>query len=281
MSGATLGQALRAATARLAQAGVEGAARDATLLLAHGLGIEPMHVPLEAGRVLTRAEEATIEALIARRAGREPVSKIIGTREFWGRSFRVTADVLDPRPDTETLIELALAGPQPERLLDLGTGTGIIPITLLSEWPEARGVACDISEAALAVARENAASHGVKRLELILSDWFDGVEGRFDLITSNPPYISAEEMETLAPEVHDHDPHLALTPGGDGLEPYRVIARQTVRFLTPNGRLLLEIGHLQGPDVAQILRNHGFRAVDIHPDLAGKDRIVSALAPEN
>lgn len=281
MSGATLGQALWAATARLTEGGVEGAARDATLLLAHGLGIEPMHVPLEAGRVLTRAEEATIEALIARRAGREPVSKIIGTREFWGRSFRVTADVLDPRPDTETLIELALAGPQPERLLDLGTGTGIIPITLLSEWPEARGVACDISEAALAVARENAASHGVERLELILSDWFDGVEGRFDLITSNPPYISAEEMETLAPEVHDHDPHLALTPGGDGLEPYRVIARQAVRFLTPNGRLLLEIGHLQGPDVAQILRNHGFRAVDIHPDLAGKDRIVSALAPEN
>jgi release factor glutamine methyltransferase len=217
-------EALRDATARLQAAGVEGAARDARRLLAHALGIAP---DVLAGRMADPMPEAAAHAfaaLVARRAAREPVSHLTGARAFWGREFLVTRDVLDPRPETETLVALALAEPF-RRVLDLGTGSGCILVTLLAEGPGAQGVGTDISAQALVVAGENAARHGVaERLVLTPSDWFGDIGGRYDLIVSNPPYIAADEMAGLAPEVRDHEPRLALTDGADGLTAYRAIA---------------------------------------------------------
>lgn len=276
----TRGDALALGVSRLRAGGIEGAARDAQLLLAHVLGVEVMRLSLERGEAVGASDMAAFEAALERRVAREPVSKIIGQRGFWGRDFIVTADVLDPRPETETLIAEALAGPAPARLLDLGTGTGILAVTLLAEWPEARGVATDLSQAALDVAARNAARHGVAdRLTLVRSDWFAEVHGTFDLIVSNPPYISEAEMSGLAPEVRGHDPHMALTPGGDGLDPYRVIAAGAGDHLAPGGRLLVEIGSGQGADVQAIFAAAGLEDVRCHPDMDGRDRVVGAVAP--
>lgn len=276
----TVAQALRAGGARLAEAGNE--AGDARYLLAHVLGVTRDRLVLLGADTLSEAQAQTFDTALSRRIAHEPVAKIIGQRVFWGRDFRVTGDVLDPRPDTETLIAEALAGPVPARVLDLGTGSGCIALTLLAEWPQAQGVATDISPAALEVAAGNAAALGVAaRARLILSDWFADVDGLFDLIVSNPPYISAEEMAELAPEVRDHDPHLALSPGGDGLAPYRVIAAQGQEYLAEGGRLLLEIGWKQGADVAALLAVQGWRDIRILPDLDGRDRVVAATRGPN
>lgn len=276
----TVAQALRAGAARLAEAGIE--AGDARYLLAHVLGVTRDRLVLLGADTLSEAQAQAFDTALSRRIVHEPVAKIIGQRVFWGRSFRVTGDVLDPRPDTETLIAEALAGPVPARVLDLGTGSGCIALTLLAEWPQAQGVATDISPAALEVATGNAAALGVAaRARLILSDWFADVDGMFDLIVSNPPYISAEEMADLAPEVLDHDPHLALSPGGDGLAPYRVIAARGQEYLAEGGRLLLEIGWKQGADVAALLAVQGWRDIRILPDLDGRDRVVAATRGPN
>jgi release factor glutamine methyltransferase len=273
-------EALRDATARLQAAGVEGAARDARRLLAHALGIAP---DVLAGRMADPMPEAAAHAfaaLVARRAAREPVSHLTGARAFWGREFLVTRDVLDPRPETETLVALALAEPF-RRVLDLGTGSGCILVTLLAEGPGAQGVGTDISAQALVVAGENAARHGVaERLVLTPSDWFGDIGGRYDLIVSNPPYIAADEMAGLAPEVRDHEPRLALTDGADGLTAYRAIAARAARFLTPWGRLLVEIGPGQGQAVSRLFAEAGLERVAIHTDLDGRDRVVSARHPQ-
>ncbi|MBV7409757.1 peptide chain release factor N(5)-glutamine methyltransferase [Maritimibacter sp. DP1N21-5] len=272
--------ALRRGVGRLSEAGIEGANRDADRLLAHVLGVEAPMVRLGALHALTEEEARAFDAAVDRRVKREPVSRIVGRRLFWGRWFEVTPDVLDPRPETEGIIALVAEGPAPSRLLDLGTGSGILAVTLLAEYEAAQGVATDISPGALEAAARNAAMHGVAgRLELRRSDWFAGVEGTFDLIVSNPPYIAADELPDLAPEVLNHDPDLALTPGGDGLSPYRVIAGDARDHLEPGGRLLVEIGHRQGASVCDIFRQAGLDAVTVHPDMEGKDRIVSALAP--
>jgi release factor glutamine methyltransferase len=239
---------------------------------------------LEAARQLDAAgidgSAGDARALLARRAAREPVAKILGRRVFWGRDFEVTADVLDPRPETECLIAEALAGPKPLTLLDLGTGSGILAVTLLAEWPEVRGVATDLSEAALAVAARNAARAGVAaRLDLIRADWFAGVTGVFDLIVSNPPYIGVDEMAGLMPEVRAHDPRLALTDEADGLTAYRAIAGGAGAHLRPGGRLMVEIGWRQGAAVADLLRAAGFEAVAVLPDLEGRDRVVRGVWP--
>jgi release factor glutamine methyltransferase len=272
-------EALRAAAARLAEAGVEGAGRDARRLLAHALGVAP---DVLAGRLsdpLPDGPAAVFDALVARRSAREPVSHLTGVRAFWGRDFRVTRDVLDPRPETETLVGLALAEPF-SRVLDLGTGSGCILVTLLAERPGAGGVGTDVSPEALLVAGENAAAHGVAdRLVLPLSDWFGDIGGRFDLIVSNPPYIAAGEMPGLAPEVRDHEPHLALTDGGDGLAAYRAIAAGARDHLTPGGRVLVEIGPTQGAAVFRLFEAGGLERVAIHPDLDERDRVVSARRP--
>ena len=266
---------LRSGAARLAEAGID--AGDARHLLAFALGVSRDRLVLMGSDLMPAEAAARFDAALTRRIAREPVSKIVGTRAFWGREFRVTPDVLDPRPETETLIAEALAGPAPARLLDLGTGTGCIALTLLAEWPRARGVACDLSAAALEVAAENARRLGVEgRVDLRLSDWFAAVDGVFDLIVSNPPYITAQEMTELSPEVLGHDPHMALTPGGDGLEPYRVIARDGAAYLAPEGRVLAEIGWKQGPDVAALFAQNGWRDIRVLPDLDGRDRVVAA-----
>lgn len=270
-------EAIRRATARLAAAGVEGAARDARWLLAHALGVDPGAVAARLGDPLAPGAEAAFETAVAARAARQPLSQITGRREFWGRSFRVTPDVLDPRPETETLIALALSEPF-ARVLDLGTGSGCLLVTLLAERPGATGIGTDISRPALSVAGGNAVAHGVAdRAAFVAADWFDGIAGPFDLIVSNPPYISAAEMAGLAPEVRDWEPHGALTDGGDGLSAYRVIAAGVQPRLAPGGRLIVETGAGQAARVAAIFRDAGLARVAVHPDMDGRHRAVSAL----
>lgn len=268
----TVAQALRAAAAALAD---YDAMRGARLLMAHHLGVTAERLLLADHAALPDADGWA--RLIARRLAGEPLTRIIGARDFWGRTFRVTPAVLDPRPDTETLIAAVLKGPAPARLLDLGTGSGILAVTLLAEWPMAHGVATDISAAALAVAGDNAQRHGVAaRLDLRQADWWDGMTGQFDLIVANPPYIAAAEMPGLAPEVRDHDPQLALTDGVDGLTAYRVIIAGLVAHLAPGGRVALEIGWTQGAVVAGMLADAGLTDITLHPDMETRDRVVTA-----
>ncbi|MCW1934188.1 peptide chain release factor N(5)-glutamine methyltransferase [Pararhodobacter zhoushanensis] len=271
----TAAEALRTAVAQLAAAGVPDPARDARLLLAHAMGIAPDRVTLHLPDALSPDASARYADALARRSARHPVSHITGQRLFWGRSFRVTPDVLDPRPETETLIAEALSRPF-TRVLDLGTGSGAILLTLLAERPLATGLATDLSPAALTVAQVNAEALALTpRARFTLSDWLASVEGLFDLIVSNPPYIAESEMTALSPEVL-HEPRMALTPGGDGLAPYRALASAAPRHLTPGGRLMVEIGPTQGEQVAELFAGGGLQAVQILPDLDGRDRVVSA-----
>lgn len=254
----------------------EGAVGDARLLLAHTMGIDR---GLLGARLMDTLDEEQItryNQAIDRRAQRQPVAQIIGRREFWGRNFSVTPDVLDPRPDTEALIEIALADGKASNILDMGTGSGCILLTLLAEWPDAVGQGIDQSEKALNVAFENANDLGLAdRAEFIQSDWFSNITGLFDLIVSNPPYITEDAMKTVAPEVRDWEPRMALTPEGDGLDAYRTIAKHAQQYLTPDGRLFLEIGWDQAHAVLEIFTNEGFVEGVCHKDLAGKDRVIA------
>lgn len=269
----TLAEALRLGVARLTAAGVPGAAGDARLLLADAAGVAPDRLTLHLPDALPADAAARYDRALSARAARQPVSQIIGHRLFWGRRFRVTSDVLDPRPETEMLVASALAGPF-RRLLDLGTGSGAIALTLLAERPETRAVATDLSAAALAVARHNAERlQAADRVTFLRADWFSGIEGRFDLIVSNPPYIAEAEMAGLAPELA-WEPRLALTPGGDGLDAYRAIAGGAPAHLLPGGRLLVEIGPTQGAAVSALFRSAGLTGIEVLPDLDGRDRVV-------
>lgn len=272
-------QAVAAAVARLRNCGVADAPRDARLLLAHALQVPRDRV------TLTLSEDLSVDAMdrfdraVEARAARQPLSQIVGSRLFWGRDFRVSSDVLDPRPETETLIAEALLWPA-ANVLDLGTGSGCILLTLLAEWPDAHGVGTDISPPALAVAAENANRLGLSdRAELRDADWFEGVSGSFDLIVSNPPYVTAAEMDDLQPEVRDWEPEFALTPGGDGLAAYRKILPGAVALLAPAGRILLEIGPEQGLQVLAIGADAGFVEGRVIADLDGRDRVVSFTSP--
>lgn len=271
--------ALAAAVPRLRAAGVEDAPRDARLLMAHALGVAPDRLALHIGEAMTEAQAQVFAAAVAARAGRKPLSQITGRRLFWGRSFRVTADTLDPRPETETLVAEALAGSF-SSVLDIGTGTGCILLTLLAERPGATGLGTDISAAALAVAQENAAALELAaRAGFRQGSWLEGIEDRFDLIVSNPPYIGAGEMAALAPEVRDHEPRGALTDGADGLTAYRALAAQAPAALVPGGRLLVEIGPAQGRAVAALFAAAGLGDIRILPDMDGRDRVVAARRP--
>ena len=277
--GGTAAQAMAKATARLRAAGVSDPARDARILLAHAARIEASRVTLIAPEELLPEVAERYEQLIALRAIRVPVSHLIGEREFYGRRFKVSGDVLDPRPETECLIEAALAQPF-ERVLDLGLGSGCILVTLLAEQPRASGLGVDLSEAACLQASANAVLHRVEdRIEILQSDWFEKVEGAFDLIVSNPPYIALSEMEHLSPEVRGHEPDMALTDGGDGLAAYRVIAAEVRNHLLAGGRLLLEIGPTQGQAVSDLLASAGLEQIRVLPDLDGRDRVVFAQNP--
>ncbi|SDY08950.1 peptide chain release factor N(5)-glutamine methyltransferase [Citreimonas salinaria] len=273
---------LAEATARLQAAGVPDAARDARRLLAHALGVAQGRLTLVLGDPVTADGAARFDALVARRSAREPVSHLTGTRTFWGRDFIVTPDVLDPRPETETLVAAALQAPF-ARVLDLGTGSGCILLTLLAERPVARGAGCDLSEAALAVAARNREALGLgDRATLRAGDWFAALEAgtaRFDLIVSNPPYIAASEMPALAPETRDHEPRGALTDEGDGLAAYRTIAAGAGAWLVPGGRLMVEIGPTQAGAVAALFGGAGLADVAVLPDMDGRDRVVVATAP--
>ena len=260
---------------QLTDAGVPDAPRDARRLLAHAVGIEAGRLTLILPEPVTQEAEARFAALLQRRAGREPVSHLLGYREFYGRRFKVTRNVLDPRPETEILIEVALQDAFAS-VIDLGTGSGCILLTLLAEMPEARGVGTDLSEDACRVAEDNMHALDLgERAAILRTSWADGIEGQVDLVVSNPPYIGLDEMDSLSPEVHDHEPHMALTDGGDGLSAYREISQQAAGLLRVGGRLIVEIGPTQAVAVAQMFADNGFEKVRVIQDLDGRDRVVS------
>jgi len=276
---ATVGTALDAAVRRLYAAGIDTARLDARLLLGDVLKLETADLVAHPERALAAPEGERFRDLIERRCRHQPVSQLLARREFWGLSFRVTADTLIPRPETETVVEQALAGiadrAQTLRILDLGTGTGCLLLTLLHELPQATGLAIDRSPAALAVARANAEALGLaERAEFRLGNWTEELAESFELIVSNPPYISTADMEQLAAEVARHEPHLALHGGWDGLDCYRAIARGLSECLRRDGRLILEIGAEQGDSVAAIFAAAGFACTARHSDLAGLPRCL-------
>lgn len=275
----TAAEAMVAATARLRAAGVPDPARDARVLLAHAAQVDATRVTLIAPEDIAPDIAERYDNLIALRAVRVPVSHLIGKRGFYGRSFAVSADVLDPRPESETVIEAALAEDF-ARVLDLGTGSGCLLVTLLAERTNAGGTAVDLSEAACLQASANAVLHGVAaRTEVLNGCWFEPVEGRYDLIVANPPYLAAFEMDEVAPELRDHEPRMALTDEGDGLSVFREIAALAGSYLTPAGRVICEFGATQGPDVHAIFVAEGWGDVRILPDLDGRERVVVARNP--
>lgn len=268
----TAAEALRAASARLPSG-------DARALLAYAMGIAPDRLTLHLPDAISDSALASYQTAIAARLAHQPVAQIIGRRMFWRHEFIVTRDTLDPRPETEILVAEALCHPS-QKILDLGTGTGCILLSILASLPMAMGVGADISPAALDVAARNAAALGLEnRVQLCQSDWFSQITDCFDLIVANPPYIAADEMGHLSKDVFDWEPHLALTPGGDGLNPYRAIAQGAGAHLTAGGRILLEIGPTQGRAVTALLLAQGFDRVRILPDLDGRDRVVCAQKP--
>ncbi len=275
----TAAEAMVVAMARLRAAGVPDPARDARVLLAHAAQVDAARVTLIAPEDIAPDIAERYDQLVSLRAVRVPVSQLIGAREFYGRRFNISSAVLDPRPETETLVEIALSDTF-ERVLDLGTGSGCILVTLLAERPEAEGLGVDLSEDACLHASANAVAHDVaERARFIQSDWFEKVEGRFDLIVSNPPYLAASEMQHVQPELRDHEPRLALTDEGDGLSGYRIIAAQAQGYLSAQGRVLVEIGWKQAADVRAIFAAQGWGDITILPDLGGHDRVVSASKP--
>lgn len=273
----TIAQALAAARDRLAQAGCESASLDARLLLQAATGLRHGDIVAWPDRTIGAEALARFQAFLERRSGHEPVSRILGSREFYGRSFRVTPDVLDPRPDTETLVDAALAVMTPDiRVLDLGTGSGAIIVTLLAERPLATGVAVDVSGAALDVAKGNAEALGVvERMAFVQGNWFQPVTGHFGLIVSNPPYIADQDIDGLAPDVKNFDPHGALAGGTDGLDAYRAIAAGALDHLETDGQVLVEIGAGQEQGVTGIFAGHGLRVTGQYHDLGGHVRCLA------
>ncbi|MGE5476500.1 MAG: peptide chain release factor N(5)-glutamine methyltransferase [Bacteroidales bacterium] len=277
------GTLVRALTQRFAAAGIDTARLDARLLVAEVLAVAPDRVALDPGLAVTAEQAGRIEALAVRRAAREPVSHILGRRGFWTLNLKVTADTLDPRGDTETLVEAVLARipdrAAPLRLMDFGTGTGAIVLALLSELPNATAIAVDKSPAALAVARDNASAHGLDgRIRFVLSHWGAALDERADVIVSNPPYIPDQDIDGLAPEVAAYEPRLALAGGPDGLDCYRELVPQMARLLVPGGLAAVEVGAGQAPQVAALFQAAGLRDIAFACDLGGVERCVMGTA---
>jgi release factor glutamine methyltransferase len=274
---------LKQASEKLAAGGIENATLDARLLFQAASGLRHEDIVAEPDLVVPPDVAARFSSLTQRRCKFEPVSRILGNREFYGRSFRVTPNVLDPRADTETLIGAALGlakGKGPLRILDLGTGSGAIAVTLLAELPEATAVASDLSEAALAVAKGNAEALGVAgRVSFVQANWFAGIDGNFDLVVSNPPYIPLNDIVSLAPDVREFDPARALDGGPDGLEAYRRIAGGAAGHLTPSGKVVLEIGAGQENAVNELFTGQGFARESRHFDLSGHVRCLVFSRP--
>lgn len=286
MSAPDLGASIASARRALARAfrlgGLDSPDPDARLLIEHALALDHAGLISAQERALTSAERERIAALARRRLSGEPVARIRGSKEFWGLDLEVTEAVLVPRPETETLVETALAlirpdGARPLRIADLGTGSGALLIALLHEWPAAHGIATDRSLAALAVARRNAVRHGVAaRAAFVACDFGAALAGGFDLVVSNPPYIPHGEIAGLAPEVRDFDPMLALDGGADGLDAYRAITADAARLLRPGGTLIVEVGHGQAGAVNALVTANALTALPTRPDLAGIPRAVVA-----
>ena len=273
----TAASALQAATHRLSAAGIEGARRDARLLLAEMLPGGASALLRDPEQILDRKLVQDFEAAVSRREQREPVSRVLGVREFWSLPFKITPDTLDPRPDSETLIEGILEWVEdkdgPLRILDLGTGTGCLLLALLSELPEARGLGVDISENALAVARENADRLELSgRADFVCRNWTTGLTGEWDVILSNPPYIRESDLAQLAPEVAQYDPVGALVSGVDGLRDYRILIPGAAELLKPSGLLGLEVGEGQARDVEALLLASGLQRPWRKRDLSGIER---------
>lgn len=262
-------------TGYLAEKGVENARREAEWLLCEATGLDRVGLYLNFDKPMSDDELAAYRALVTRRGKREPLQHILGSQEFDGLSFLVTPAVLIPRHDTETLLEQALQhAPHPHSILDIGTGSGCIAIALARRLPETQVTAVDLSVEALALAQRNAELHGAA-VEFLQGSFFEPVAGRrFDLIVSNPPYITSADLLALQPEVRDHEPILALDGGPDGLTAYRAIVSQAAAHLEPNGWLLLEVGAGQAADVAALLAQAGFGGIITATDPGGIERVV-------
>ena len=262
---------------KLKLAHIDTARRDARLLAAAAMEINTAQVTLKALDYVSKQQQDHFESMIEQRRNFKPVSRILGKRQFWNRWFEISPDVLDPRGDSEVLVNLALQQ-KADRILDLGTGSGILALTLLSEWPDARAVGVDICEKALLIAQRNAVQLEVfDRFQAQKSDWFEAISGQFDLIVSNPPYIGEDEIPHLDPDVRLYDPMIALSPGRDALQAYQNIASDAIGYLKPGGRLLVEIGFRQGEAVRALFASNGLKSIEIIQDLNGLDRVVRAI----
>jgi release factor glutamine methyltransferase len=277
----TLGDLYRKIKTELAAEGIDTAALDARVLLCHALSVSHEDFILKQEVTLTDTDVAAINALIAQRLQRKPVAKIIGKKEFYGLEFITTLDTLDPRPDSEIVIDQTLQHIHDKnallRILDLGTGTGCLLLSTLHALPNASGLGVDQSSSALNIARENARHLGLMTAaDFVQGNWFEHVIGRFDIILSNPPYIPSGDILTLAPDVRLFDPHDALDGGTDGLECYRRIIADAASFLAPGGLLIFELGIGQAEPVSNILKSNNFLVISTGRDLSGIDRVLVA-----
>lgn len=283
----TVREVLRGGARLLSQAGIESAQLDADVLLRHVLRVDREELYLSYEKSLSGRAHELYQKVISRRALNEPVAYITQSREFWSVDFRVTSDVLIPRPETELLVEVALELSTANingsrlRMVDLGTGSGAIAICLAKERPGAEICATDVSESALDVARENAARHGVEhKIHFVEGDLFTPLYGRnsyFHLIVSNPPYVRREEWQLLAPDVRDWEPRLALDGGEDGMDLYRRIVKDAPLYLADGGFLVLEFGIEMGQEISRLIAAAGcYEPARVHQDFAGKDRVVAA-----
>jgi release factor glutamine methyltransferase len=265
-------------------AGIENAEVDARILVGHALRLDRAKLIAQSDRILEAREVDAISALAARRLGHEPVSRILGQKEFWSLGLAVTPDVLVPRPETETVVEAALdfvvrgaLHMEKLRILDIGAGSGALLLALLHELPNATGTGTDVSPAALKIARENATYWGFEpRCDFVVCDIASDIQGPFDLVVSNPPYIAHGEIASLAPEVRDYDPLVALDGGDDGLAAYRAIAADAKRLLAPGGRLFVELGAGQEVPVRALFTKAGLTVGSVRKDLAGIPRVLGA-----
>jgi release factor glutamine methyltransferase len=279
----TLVQAWTQARRRLEAAGVDAPVIDARLMLEAAAGASRADIVTDPHRALTDDQTQTLEAFLVRREAREPVSHILGRKGFWTVELKVTRDVLTPRPDTETVVDAllkSLPAEEPMRILDLGVGSGAILLALLAERPGWSGVGVDISPAALAVARENAALLKLEdRATFLHASWTEGQPSAlFDAVAANPPYIPSDQIAGLEPEVSVHEPRLALDGGADGLDAYRLLAPEVLRVLKPAGVFALEIGHDQGAAVEALMQTAGAAYCRVISDLGQRDRVVIGRA---
>ncbi len=286
MSAPTIDEVRRAWAAKFGAAGIDSPELDARLLVGHALGLDHAALAAAAARRLTAKQANAVGALAERRLGREPVARIIGAKEFWSLSLAVNAATLVPRPETETLVEAALAtvdrrGPRTQalRIVDLGTGSGAVRLALLSELPNAFGVGTDVSPGALALARDNARRLGLTRAAFLACDMAAALRGPFDLVVSNPPYIARADIAGLAPEVRLFDPPLALDGGHDGLDSYRAIAAAAPLLLARDGAVIVELGSGQAEPVAALFAAAGLAPAAPRPDLKGVPRALVATRP--